>query len=234
MGTNGRSDKAAVITRIGDPLCEVSDFKLSDDHLTQLGENAALLTYKATQNAKCGGNALPSVVMAVTVLVRSGEKWKAAYHSEVAVVDPKAAPARPAKEEPPKTGATTPAAQDAVTEALTSAEKAVWEAWKDHDGKRIDSLTTKEISFINIFGTYFPSKADALKDWTSPGCDVKSVSVTDPAAALLSPTTAILTFKGGADGSCFGQKIGPIWGTSIYVREGDAWKWTFGINIPAN
>jgi hypothetical protein len=42
-----------------------------------------------------------------------------------------------------------------------------------------------------------------------------------------------LTFKGGADGTCYGQTIGPIWGTSIYVRDGDAWKWTFGINLPA-
>ncbi len=51
---------------------------------------------------------------------------------------------------------------------------------------------------------------------------------------FISPTVGILTFKGGADGTCYGQTIGPIWGTSIYVRDGDAWKWTFGINLPAS
>jgi hypothetical protein len=50
---------------------------------------------------------------------------------------------------------------------------------------------------------------------------------------MLSPTVGVLTFKATADGTCFGQKVGPIWGSSIYVKYGDAWKWTFGINVPA-
>jgi hypothetical protein len=94
-------------------------------------------------------------------------------------------------------------------------------------------LTGSDISFINIFGTYFATKADALKDWTSEGCKVKSVSITDAVGTMLSPTVGILTFNGGADGTCFGQKVGPIWGTSIYVKDGATWKWTFGINLPA-
>ena len=234
MGSSGRSDKAAIVKRISDPTCEVNDFSLTEEQMTPLGADAALLTYKATQDAKCGGNALPSTVRAATVLVRSGDKWKAAFHAEAAVVDPKAAPAKPADtKEAPKKDEVKPAAPDALTDALVPAEKAVWEAWKDHDGKKIEELTAKDISFINIFGTYFATKADALKDWTSPGCDVKSVSVTEAVGTMLSPTVGILTFKGGADGTCFGQKVGPIWGTSVYVKDGDAWKWTFGINLPA-
>jgi len=72
-----------------------------------------------------------------------------------------------------------------------------------------------------------------LKDWTGVGCDVKSVSVTDATGTMLSSTVGILRFNGGADGTCYGQKVGPIWGTSVYVRESNAWKWTFGINLPA-
>ena len=71
-----------------------------------------------------------------------------------------------------------------------------------------------------------------LKDWSGTGCEVKSVSVTDAAGTMLSPTVGILTFNGAADGTCYGQKVGPILGTSVYVRQGDAWKWTFGINLP--
>jgi hypothetical protein len=29
------------------------------------------------------------------------------------------------------------------------------------------------------------------------------------------------------------QKFGPVWGSSIHVKHGDAWKWTFVINLPA-
>lgn len=42
----------------------------------------------------------------------------------------------------------------------------------------------KESSFINIFGTYVLTKAEALKDWTGNGCDVKGVSVTSEHDAL--------------------------------------------------
>ena len=235
MGNNGRSDKAAIIKRISDPTCEVNDFKLSEERMTTLGADAALLTYRATQDAKCGGKALPATVRAATVLVRSGDKWKAAFHAEAAIVDPKAAPAkRPGEKEIPQKAEERRAAPDAGTDALVSAEKAVWEAWKDHDGKRIEELTAKDISFINIFGTFFPTKADAIKDWSATGCEVKSVSVSDGVSTMFSPTVGLLTFKGGADGTCFGQKVGPIWGTSIYIKEGDTWKWTFGINLPAD
>ena len=27
--------------------------------------------------------------------------------------------------------------------------------------------------------------------------------------------------------------MGTIWGTSIYSKDGNTWKWTFGINLPA-
>ena len=235
MFRNGRSDKAGVIRVISDPTCDVKDFSFSDEQMRLLGADAALVTYKATQDVKCGGKALPATVRAATVLVRSGDKWKAAFHDEAAIVDPKTAPTKPADaKEVTKKEEAKAAAPDAVADALVPAEKALWEAWKDHDGKRLDDLTTKDLSFINIFGTYFATKADAIKDWTSPGCDAKSVSITNAVGTELSPNIRILTFKGGADGTCFGQKIGPIWGSSVYVKDGDTWKWTFGINIPAD
>ena len=73
----------------------------------------------------------------------------------------------------------------------------------------------KDISFINIFGTYFPTKDEALKDWTGTGCDVKSVSVTGATSTMLSPTAGILTFTGTAIGTCYGQKIN----SAIWVRS---------------
>lgn len=116
---------------------------------------------------------------------------------------------------------------------MLAVERTVWEAWRAHDGKHLEALTAKDISFINIFGTYFASKAAALKDWTGTGCDVKSVSVAKAARTMLSRSTGILTFEATADGTCYGQEVNSvIWGTSVYVTHGDAWKWTFGINVP--
>jgi hypothetical protein len=60
------------------------------------------------------------------------------------------------------------------------------------------------------------------------------IRVTDGFASALSPTVEMLTRKGTADGTCGGQKVGGtvIWGVSIYVKDGDAWKFAFGMNSP--
>ena len=115
---------------------------------------------------------------------------------------------------------------------MLAVERAAWEAWREHDAKKIADLTARDISFINIFGMYLATKADALKNWSGTGCEVNSVGVTDAVGTMLSPTVGVLTFKVTADGTCYGQKVGPIWGTSVYVKHGNRWKWTFGINLP--
>ena len=116
---------------------------------------------------------------------------------------------------------------------MLAVERNVWEAWRAHDAKKLAELTAKDISFINIFGVYLATKTDAMQDWSGAYCDVKSVSLTDAAGTMLSPTVGILTFKASADGTCYGQKVGPVWGSSVYVKYSDVWKWTFGINLPA-
>lgn len=89
---------------------------------------------------------------------------------------------------------------------MLAVEQSVSEAWRAHDGKKLAELTAENISFINIFGNYLATKADALKDWTSAGCDVKSVSVTQAARTMLSPTSGILTFMATADGISTGKR----------------------------
>jgi len=233
-GSSGKLDKASATKEYTGADCEIKTYALSDEQMKPLGNDAALITYKTTVDGTCGGQKVPANSWAAGVYVRDGDKWKGAFHAEAPVVDPKAAPAKAVdKKEAPKKDEARPADRDAGTDAMVAVEKAVWEAWRAHDAKNLEDLTARDISFINIFGTYFANKADALKDWTGPGCDAKSVSVTGAAGTMLSPTVGILTFKGAADGTCFGQKIGPIWGTSVYVKDDDAWKWTFGINLPA-
>ncbi len=232
-GSSGKLDKVSATKEYTGADCQITSYALSDEQMKPLGNDAALITHKIIVGGTCGGAKVPAASWVASVYVRDGDKWRGAFHAEAPIVDPKAASAKPAdrKQAPEKDQAKT-YAPNAGTNAMLTHEKVLWEAWRAHDAKKIADLTAREISFINIFGTYFATKADALKDWTSEGCTVKSVSVTDAAGTMLSPTVGILTFNGGADGTCFGQKVGPIWGTSIYIKDGDAWKWTFGINLP--
>lgn len=227
-GSPGRIDKAAAIKEYANADCDIRSYTLADEQVKALSDDVALLTFKTTIVGTCGGQPVP-VSWAAAVFVREGGRWKSAFYADTPIVDPRTVSGAAG----PKAAATKASARDASTEALLPAERAIWEAWRAHDAQKLESLTAKDIAFINIFGTYFGTKAEALKDWTGTGCDVKSVSVSEAKATLLSPTVGILTFRGAADGTCYGQNVGPIRGTSVYVKDGSVWKWTFGMNLPA-
>lgn len=235
-GPSGRLDKTSATKQYTGADCEIKSYDLDYYRAHPYGSDAELLTHKATVDGTCDGQKLPVSSWVATVYVRDGDRWKAAFHAEAPIVDPKAAAANPvdAKETPQVDGAG-PVDRDADTDGLLAIEKTLWEAWRTHDGRKMGALIgSDDISFINIFGTFIGTKASALKDWSKPYCDVKSVSLSDAAGTMLTPTVGILTFKAAADGTCYGQKIGPIWGTSVYMKRGDVWKWMFGINLPAS
>lgn len=233
-GSSGRLDKASAAREYTGADCEIESYAISDAQMTQLGRDAALITHKVAVSGSCGGQKVPPESWAATAYVRDGDRWKAAFHAEAAIVDP-AAPAKPvAKRAEGERTQTNSANRDARTDALLRLERAIWDAWKDHDAKRLDRLTAANVQFINIFGTHLATKAEALKDWSGAGCDVKTIALTDAAATMLSADAGILTFHANADGTCFGQKVGPVWGSSIYVKDGDTWRWEFGINLPAD
>jgi len=50
--------------------------------------------------------------------------------------------------------------------------------------------------------------------------------------SLLSPTVGLLSRTGTAEGTCDGQKLAsvPIYGTSVFVKDGDSWKLAFTLN----
>ncbi|HST09079.1 MAG TPA: nuclear transport factor 2 family protein [Terriglobales bacterium] len=233
-GSLGRLDKASATKEYTGADCEIESYAISGVQVTPLGEDAALITHKVTVNGTCGGQKNPPGSWAATVYVRDGNQWKAGFHAQAAIIDPAAPPVKPvgtkasSEQKQPKL-----ADRDALSDTLLPLEKAIWEAWKDHDAKRLDGLTSTNMQFINIFGIHLTTKAEALKNWSGEGCDVKTVALTDAAATMISPTVGILTFHASADGACFGQKVGPVWGSSIYVKDGDTWKWNFGINLPA-
>jgi len=232
-GSRGRLDKASAAREYTGADYEIASYAISDAQMTPLGQDAALLTHKVTVDGACGGHRVPPASWAATAYVRDGDQWKAAFHAEAAIVDPKA-PMKPVgRKAAGEQNQTSSADQDARTDVLLAREKAAWDAWKDRDTRRMDGLIATNVQFINIFGIHLATRAEALKNWSGKGCDVKTVALTDAASTLLSPNVGILTFHAHADGTCFGQKVGPVWGSSVYVKHGDTWKWTFGINLPA-
>jgi hypothetical protein len=257
-GGGQRIDKAATVKMIAGVKCDIKSMDLTEPAMSMIDADTYALSYKATWDGTCSDPdakpmKVPSPIRSASIWVRSGDKWQAVFHGENLIVDPKnppkAAPAAPPKKKEPKkddktaansntasnTTAPPGATPDANTEALVKVELALWEAWKEHDANKLDALMAKDVSFVNIFGTALANRADAMKDWTGTGCQVKSVSVTDGFATALSPTVEMLTRKGTADGTCGGQNIGgtAIWGVSIYVKDGAAWKFAFGMNSPA-
>jgi hypothetical protein len=248
LGPGGsRMDKAATTRTIAGVKCDIKDgWKLDEPRVSPIDADTYVLSYKGTFDGTCtmGGKTekAPSPIRAATVWVRGGDKWLAAFHGENLIVDPKApaaAPVRPeAEQAAPKQGDTAapdarraaPAA-DPNADAMMAVEGSVWAAWKARDAGKLEELTNKELSFVDIFGNVTSTKAETIKFWTEHQCEVKSVDVTDGVGTSLSPTVGILTFKGTADGTCYGQKLGgPIYGASVYVKNGDAWKLAFTLN----
>lgn len=51
---------------------------------------------------------------------------------------------------------------------------------------------------------------------------------------MLAPDSGVLTYLGVFDGKCFSRELWPIWVTASYVKRGDAWLWSSGINVLAD
>ena len=243
-----RMGKAEIVKMISGVKCSIKEgWSLTEPQMSKINDDTYILSYKTAMDGTCTSKGKtekqPSPVRAATVWVRRGEKWQAAFHGENLIFDPKAPQVADKKEESKKEGprmetAATPgpakAVADLSTDAMMATEKSVWEAWKTKDAKKIEDLTAKEITFVNIFGTYFANRTEVIKDWTGATCDVQSFSLTDGIGTSISPTVGILTLKGTVGGTCGGKDISgqKIFGTTVYVKDGDTWKWVFGFNSP--
>lgn len=240
-----RMGKAANTRMIAGVKCDIKEWKLDEQHMSTVDADTYVLSYKGTFNGTCTMDEetqkVPSPARFATVWIRSGDKWQAAFHGANPIVDPSATAAPSAKPEVKKEAparddksrlAVKPAAPaaDPITGALVAIEKSIWEAWMLRDAKKLEELTAPDVTFVDIFGNVTSTKAETIKFWAEHKCDIKSVSVTDGKGTPLSATVAILTHKGMAQGTCGGQKLPPIYGTSVYAKNGDAWRLAFTLN----
>ena len=228
-GRSGRLDKSSAKRVLSGAGCKIGSYRLTDKQVSQLTPNAAVLTHKTEVNGTCGGEQLAPASYTATVYVREAGQWKAVFRAQSAIVDPMKA-TKPAVSDLWTGGMTR---SDASTQTLLARERAVWSAWRDRDVKRIDALLGASIQFIDIFGNHIATRPEVLKAWSGEGCDVKSFDIGGATATMFSPDFGILTVRATTNGKCFGQDVWPIWGTSLYVRRGNTWFWSFGINVLA-
>jgi hypothetical protein len=242
-----RLSKADVVKVISGVRCDVEDgWSLTDPQMSRIDNDTYALSYVITVDGNCTADGrtdrLPSPVRAATVWARNGDEWQVVFHGENLIVDPSAPPATGGSGEPAEEAvsaasageAAAPPQADPITDALMAVEHEAWEAWMAHDAGRIDALTIADMSFVNIFGTYLPNKAVAIREWTSTACEVNGFTLTHGVATSVSPTVGILTVTGSAEGTCGEQDISgqEIYATTVYVKDGEAWKWAFGFNSP--
>ena len=82
IGDQGVAGKNDLLKAFEGMSCDVKSYELSDIKVNFLDSDAALMTYKATQEGTCGGEAIPGAVWASSTYVRRGGKWLAASHQE--------------------------------------------------------------------------------------------------------------------------------------------------------
>lgn len=232
-----RMDKVATLKMIAGNKCDVRTWNLDEPWMTKIDTDTYVLSYRSTCDGMCTAAdgklaKIPSPTRAATIWVRSGDKWLAAFHGENPIIDPKDSPKSTAP--PPHVAKQTEAKPtDPSTDALVAVEKSVWEAWRAYDAQKLEDLTSGDLSFIDIFGNSYSNKPDTIKAWAGAICEIKSVDVADGVATGLSPTVKLLMHTGTADGTCYGEKVPPVHGNSVYVKDGDAWKLAFCMNMLA-
>lgn len=82
IGDSGVADKKTAVSSMESTPCEVTTYELSDLKVTFLNSSAAILSYKSTQDATCGGEKVPATVYSSSVYVMRGGRWYAASHQE--------------------------------------------------------------------------------------------------------------------------------------------------------
>ena len=234
FGPSGRVGKADEIKLLTDPKINVKSYSFSDEQMEMLGNEVAVLTFRASQDYTFGGTPGPKDTWSASVYVREGDKWKSLLYIENPVASPMAPPAKPAapppakKEEPTSSEPTKP---DTFTNALMEIEKKGWEAWKQRDRAGEDAVMAKDFMYVSGLGR--KERDDALKLWIDSKCTGLDYKFSDAKGMAVSRDVSLVTYKADVKGTCDGKPVPPaIWVASFDLKEGDGWKNALYIDVP--
>ena len=196
----------------GQPDDKMADAKKADDKMTD-----AKKADDKTADAKKGDDKMTASKVSTTT--GAAKATDAAKKDATTANSNSAEPAKPTA--------------DGNTAALTELMKSGWDAWKAKDAKRFEDLAAPSLATVDAAGMWHGDKADTIKFWTTMDCTgVTKTDVKDGFAYALSPTVEIFMGVGSADGSCNGQKNGPLNNIAVFVKEGTAWKLAFLFESP--
>lgn len=115
------------------------------------------------------------------------------------------------------------AAQQDLTTSLSTIEKALWQAWKDHDAAPFEKYLTDDAVNVSADGVT-TGKATFLEMLRSQPCDVNGFTFSDWAVHRVTDDVAILTYSATQDGSCGGETLASSLNvSSVYVRKDGMW-----------
>ena len=226
FNATGRIDKASSVQSMTTQNCKVNSYSWSDEQMKMIGSDVAVLTFKADQDYTCDGKKGDTPTWSATVYVREGDKWKNVFYAETKAVDAKAPPAKA------KTGeAKAPDAKpDDLTTTLMAIETKGWDAWKTRDVKGVEDVMAKDFMYFSGKGRL--ERADAIKGWSEPKCTGLGYTFAEPKAVQLSSDATLVTYKANVTGTCDGVAVAPtLWVASFDVKEGDAWKNAFYMDL---
>ena len=83
-GSQGFENRAHILDFVGNNKCEIRGYALDDNsfNVTMLDADAAILTYRATQDYTCDGKNGPTPVWSTSMYVKRGGKWKNIFYQE--------------------------------------------------------------------------------------------------------------------------------------------------------
>jgi hypothetical protein len=114
---------------------------------------------------------------------------------------------------------------------LADMETALWNAWKNKDGKPFETHLSADSVLVGDSGV--SAKKNIPSEITNAPCDVKSFTLSDWKLTKYSASYAMLTYKAVSEGTCGGQPIPTTWSSSLWVKRKNTWQAAFHQETPA-
>jgi hypothetical protein len=222
----GAFDRAASARRWATHECELRDISFGDEHVDQFADGVALLTYTWTGGMVCDGEAMPTPGHSATLYVHENGAWRASYYQDrIAEGASGIMPPTPADAEMGIPDATTADAE------LVALETQLWESWKQRDSGAFETLLSDRFAGQSAVGRI--TKADMMRYAFDPACTVDNYSLGPIAATTVADGVVLITYRAEQSGRCGEDPFpSPLMATSMYVREGGAWKAIFYMETP--
>ena len=118
-----------------------------------------------------------------------------------------------------------------MLKALSTAEKKLWDAFKNKDPKPFKAGLTADAFSLDEHG--IQKKEDTVKMLPTAPCEIKSYELSDWKLTMINSSTALVTYKGKTDGTCAGQAIPTAWCSTLYVNRNGKWLAVFHTETPA-